>query len=101
MNDQSVPNGAQSPASDIFVPGASTQTAAVAPLSVAGEASSFPPDSGFPFGTILKIIVGLILFFTIAFFLFLFFSSKLKGSGDGKVTLTVWGLWEDKQVMSG
>ncbi len=61
-----------------------------------------PPSTGFPFGLIIKIIIGLgvlsLLFFIVTRFVLPMVGPK---QPEKPVTLTYWGLWEDKNIMSG
>ena len=70
------------------------------------KASSFPPESnsGEAKGRILsirgiKFVVGLLAVLLVGFVI-IFSLTKLFGDKDQKVTLTYWGLWEDKNVLA-
>lgn len=67
---------------------------------------SQPPEPSHEEGShlpLLKFIVGGILLLIVASLIWgvgsLIFSGKNATGGNGKVTLTYWGLWEDKNVM--
>ncbi|MGH7245388.1 MAG: extracellular solute-binding protein [Candidatus Levyibacteriota bacterium] len=58
-----------------------------------------PKNGGFHIPNIIKIIGGVVIAIILAI---VFMSIFLKGgskNGNGKVTLTYWGLWEDNNVM--
>ncbi len=66
----------------------------------------FPPPthdeeeehSGFPFGMILKIVLGLVLLLAIGFGIFRFVIPLFSPKNE-QVTLTYWGLWESEGIM--
>ena len=56
-------------------------------------------QSGLPKGIFIG-IVGFVLLLGV-FILLKMFGSGFNGGGNGHITLTYWGLWEDKNVMQG
>ncbi|HEX7042172.1 MAG TPA: extracellular solute-binding protein [Patescibacteria group bacterium] len=57
---------------------------------------------GFGFPPIIIKIVGILFVILLIVVIFSFISSLFhKDTGNGKVTLTYWGLWEDSNVMQG
>ncbi len=72
------------------------------PQMVQTNFGTTPPsqEGGMSFGTILKIIAGIVLVFVLGFILYQFVFIPFSGNiAGGKVTLTYWGLWEDNAVM--
>lgn len=59
---------------------------------------SFEPES-FPLGTIIKAVLGFLILVILGFLIFNFVLPRFSKDKNEKVTLTYWGLWEDKQVM--
>lgn len=58
-----------------------------------------PPHVSFSFFTILKLIVGLLVFIIVAFVAIRFVLPNFGGEKNGKVNLVYWGLWEDENTM--
>ena len=57
------------------------------------------PKSFFNLKTILKIILGLAVLVAIGFLIIRFLLPMFGGEKEKNVTLTYWGLWEDKKIM--
>lgn len=63
--------------------------------------SSVPPPSpfsSFPLWTIIKIVIGLFVVGIVLFIIFRFIIPAFSKPSQEEVTLTYWGLWEDKAV---
>lgn len=58
-----------------------------------------PPHVSFSFFTILKLIVGLLVFIIVAFVAIKFVLPNFGGERNEKVNLVYWGLWEDENTM--
>lgn len=56
---------------------------------------------GFPFGTIIKAVVGLIVLVAIIFGIINFILPQFSKNKNEKATLNYWGLWEDPAAMNG
>ncbi|MDP2649614.1 MAG: extracellular solute-binding protein [bacterium] len=61
-----------------------------------------PPQDSSPsiLGKILKVFIALVVLFLIGFLVFSFLLPRFSPKKDEKVTLTYWGLWEDKRTMA-
>ena len=58
-----------------------------------------PPQSSFPFGTIIKIIIGLAVILLLGFIVFGLILPRFQKTSSGKAEITYWGLWEDNNTM--
>ncbi len=63
------------------------------------NSSEEKPKSFFNLKTILKIVLGLAVLVVIGFLIIRFLLPMFGGAKEENVTLTYWGLWEDKKVM--
>lgn len=75
-------------------------------LSSQGESLSRPPvldegGGGFPFGKILKIVIGALLVVILVFVAIVVVLPKIQNSGEKEAVITYWGLWENENVMKG
>ncbi|HUD44143.1 MAG TPA: extracellular solute-binding protein [Patescibacteria group bacterium] len=76
------------------------QTTPVQPVMAAKAAGKpVPPTSHSQIGTWIKIILGLLVFLLLVGGAIFFLRSVLNSSNKTKVTLTYWGIWEDKKTM--
>lgn len=69
------------------------------PVIKENEGSSPVSKPGFPVKKVIKILLGVIVFFAVIFFVVQLISARNLGNKSEKVTLTYWGLWEDKPIV--
>src|SRR3989344_5354487 len=97
-NQESQPNPSQSPT--INQPSQVRQPiAGPPPAPPLQEQGSSPPQSSFPFGTIIKVVIGLIVVLLFAFAVFGLILPRFQKNSGGKAEITYWGLWEDINIM--
>lgn len=58
-----------------------------------------PPASSFPLKTIIKVVIGLLVFLFLSFIVFGLILPRLQKNSGGKAEITYWGLWEDNNIM--
>ena len=57
------------------------------------------PKSGFPYMTIVKLLLGVLAVVFLGILIFAVIIPALTKNNNKKVTLTYWGLWEDSRIM--
>lgn len=70
-----------------------------APWQVNNAQNQEEEQGGFPFGKIIKVFIGLVLFLILIFGVTSFILPMFNKSNNEKVTLVYWGLWDSEPII--